>query len=239
MMGSWKPGPLSQSCLKACRKSLPTIRSRYGSSTHSVSQARSRRVNVRRYTRVPREMTTPSSGRRMSAGTPSGGSSTPITFPKSSSIGPHRSSNGFASLALAASGRGREPPVPRRTSERNFELDRRVANRHLVRRDWLDAELRRIDQKQRCIPGQWRIYERQPEHARERHGPASAQRHLTDDAAEGHVVEEHRREVYPSRKVAAADHELRAVYPIVALHDDGERSPEAAEARRQADGVRA
>src|SRR5215470_9477501 len=84
MTASWKPGALSQSCLNACRNSLPTIRSRYGSSTHSVSQSRSPRVNVRRYTRVPREITTPASGRRMSAGAFSGVSSTPITYPRSS-----------------------------------------------------------------------------------------------------------------------------------------------------------
>src|SRR2546422_6705915 len=46
----------------------------------------------------------------MSAGTSSGGSSTAITFPTSSGIGSHRSSNGFALLVPPHSSEGARPP---------------------------------------------------------------------------------------------------------------------------------
>src|SRR5215813_8276275 len=110
----------------------------------------------------------------MSAGTSTGGSSTSITFPMTSSIRSHRSSRRDASLVRWTLGGG-APPVIASASKRNFEPDRRKADRVLVGQ-YRDHGV--TEQVHRRHAG--RRNERQPEHSRERH--------LRLEAIEGEVT---------------------------------------------------
>jgi len=81
MTASWKPGPLSQSCLKACRNSLPTIPLEKRVVDPSSEPGEIAAVSVRRYTRVAARdhdalVRAPGVGRHVERE-----SSTAITFP--------------------------------------------------------------------------------------------------------------------------------------------------------------